>query len=231
MTISTDYTFNPSADVVIKQALQLAGLLPLGRRPRPDQLSDARDMLSIMLKALQNKGIMLTTAERVTLTLAPGTATYSLDADTIDVEFPTTYSAPGSSTEQIVQRMSYSDYAPLSDKTATGTPTRAYVEKLANLTVTFWNVPSEAGTWHYRRVRLVRDASDGGVTLDVTQRYLQAIVWKMAHRMALANSVSLERVQYLEGQALASQAEATGDDVERGDIYMSLGDPYGKGYY
>jgi hypothetical protein len=228
MSISLQYTFNPSADAVVRQALQFAGLLPLGRRPRAEQLADARDMLTTMLKALQNKGIMLTTAERVTLALTPGTASYNLDADTIDVEFPTTWTPAGSTSEQIVERMSYSDYAPLSDKAAQGTPTRVYVEKSSLLTATFWNVPSAAGTWHYRRVRLIRDASDGGVTLDVTARYLEAIVWKMAYRMALANSVSLERVKYLRDEAQASQDETVSDDNERGDCNLILTDVYGR---
>lgn len=230
MTISSQYSFNPSADAVIKQALQFAGLLPLGRKPRPDMMADARDMLTTMLKALQAEGIMLVTTERVTLTLVAGTATYALDADTVDVVFPSTWTPAGSTSETIVEQMSYSDYAPLSDKTAQGTPTRVYVEKEAAVTATFWNVPSQGGTWHYRRVRLIRDASDGGVTLDLTQRYLQAIVWKMAHRMAMANSVSLQRVSMLRDEATAAIAAAKGDDNERGDLNMSLCGPYSGGY-
>lgn len=228
MPISSSYAFNPTADEMVRQAFQAAGILALGRRPRVDQLDDARDMLTTMLKAMQDKGIMLVTAERVTLALVAGTASYTLAADTIDVEFPTTYSAPGSTSEQIVERMSYSDYAPLSDKTAAGVPVRVYIEKSAVLTATFWNVPNAAGTWHYRRVRLIRDASDGGVTLDVTTRYLQAIVWKLAHRLALASGVGLQRIQYLEQQALAAQEEALGDDTERGDMFISLSDVYGR---
>lgn len=228
MTISANSSFNPTADQIVRQAFQSAGIVPLGRVPRVDQLNDARDMLTTMLNAMQDKGIMLVTAERVTLTLAPGVASYTLAADTIDVEFPTTYSSPGSTSEQIVERMSYSDYAPLSDKTASGIPSRVYVEKTATLTATFWNVPTEAGTWHYRRVRMIRDVDSGGVTLDITKRYLQAIIWKLAHRLALASGIGIQRVQYLEQQALAAQAEALGDDAERGDCQILLSDPYGR---
>jgi hypothetical protein len=228
MTIDTSYAFNPTADEIVRQAFQMGGILGLGRRPKTDQLNDARDILTTILKAMQAKGTMLVTAERVTLTLTPGTASYSLAADTIDVEFPTTYKAPGSSTETTVERLAYANYQELTDKTVQGTPTQAYVEKTATLTVSFWPVPSAAGTWNYRRVRLIRDASNGGVTIDVTRKYLQAVVWKLAHRLALANALPLGRVQYLEGQAIAAEHEATGDDNERGDLSICLTDPYGR---
>lgn len=228
MTISDSFSFNPTADEIIRQALQLSGLVTLGRRPQPAMLADARDMLSTMLKALQAKGTVLTTSERTTLALTSGTATYSLAADTIDVQFPTTLQASGSTSETIIERMSYDDYAPIADKASTGTPTRAMVEKGATLQVTFWNVPNGSYTWKYRRIRLIRDTDSGGVTLDLTRKYLQAIVWKMAHRLALANAVPLTRVQYLEVQALAAQEEATGDDNERGDTNLQLPNVYGR---
>lgn len=228
MTISTSYSFNPQADQIVKQAFQSAGILALGRTPRTDQLNDARDLLTIVLKEMQAKGMIQVTTERKTLTLSPGVTQYTLDADTIDVEFPTTYSAPGSTSEQIVERMSYSDYAPLSDKTAQGTPTRVYVEKTSVLTASFWTTPSEAGTWHYRRVRMIRDMSDGSTTLDLTPKYIQVMVWKLAHRLALASGVGLPRVQYLESQVLATQAEVMGDDNERGEFQICLADPYGR---
>lgn len=223
MTISTSYNFNPTAEQIVRQAFQATGALGLGRRPRPDQLNDARDILTTLLKAMQAKGKLLVQAERVTLTLTPGTATYALADDTIDVEFPTTYSPPGSTTETIVERMSYSDYQILSDKTAQGTPVRVYVEKSAILTATFWNVPNAAGTWHYRRIRIIRDAS-AGATMDATTKFIQAIVWKLAHKLALPLGVPLARVQYLEQQAIAAEAEVIGDDDERGDCNMMLPD-------
>src|SRR5678815_497234 len=163
MTISTEYSFNPTADELVRQAFQMGGILSLGRRPRTEQLNDARDILTTLLKAMQAKGTMLVTAERTTLALVAGTASYTLAEDTIDVEFPTTWNSSVSTSEILVERMSYSDYAALGDKTSQGTPTRAYVEKTATLTVTFYNVPSQAGTWNYRRIRLIRDAANGGV--------------------------------------------------------------------
>lgn len=227
MTISASFSFNPSADAIVKQALQLAGLLALGQQPQTQILSDARDMLTTLLKALQNKGVVLTTAERKTLPLVAGTASYNLDADTIDVEFPTTLTAAGATSETFVERMVYSQFQELTDKSAQGTPTRAYVERLATVSVTFWNVPNGSFTWNYRRIRLIRDMSDGAATLDMTQRWIEAIVWKLAQRMALAGVMPASKVQYLETQARDAEKAALGSENERGDLQFCLTGPYG----
>jgi hypothetical protein len=228
MTISSSYAFNPSADDIVRQAFQYSGLLALGRRPRPEQLADARDLLTTMLKDMQANGTVLTTTERKTLQLVPGTASYLLDADTIDVDFPTTITAPGSTAEIWVEKMVYSDYQTISDKQAQGQPVRCYVEKTATCTAIFWNVPNQAYTWNYRRIRLIRDMDNGGVTLDLTRKYIRAVVFKLAHAIALTSSVPLTRVQYLEQQAAAIEDKVEGDDNERGDMQILLPEYYGR---
>lgn len=227
MATSANYGFNLTADGIVKQALQISGLLPLGGRPQPTQAADAREILDVMLKGIQAKGVVLTCAERTTLALTSGTASYALPADTLDVEFPTTITASGGTNDTIVEKMVYGDYALISDKASAGMPTRVYVEKQASLTAIFWPVPSASFTWNYRRVRTMRDMDAGNVNMDLTVRWLEAVVWKMAHRLSMASSLSASARAEIRAEAGNAEAVAMGQENERGDLNFGLTGPYG----
>jgi hypothetical protein len=223
------FTYNPGADQIAKQALQLCGLLPLGRVPKPDMLNDARDLLTMILKQLQARGVTLTQAPRLTLPVLAGTATYTLPADIIDVEFPTTIAKVGDENDNWVERMVYSDYQTISNKTTTGQPTRAYVEKLATLSVIFWPVPDVDYTWNYRGIRLIVDMDSGLVTMGLTQKWLGAIAWRLAYWLAHAYNLPAQKRMELQAEANSQEALVMGQENERGDLQMMLPpNPYGS---
>jgi len=224
-------TFTLTADQMAKQALQLCGLVPLGRSPKAEQLSDARDLLSVILKSLQARGVTLTQAEPDTQTLSSGTASYTLDADTIDVEFPTTVTKSGETSEYWVEKMVYADYRVISDKTTLGTPTRAYVEKLSVCRAVFWPVPNGTYTWNFRAIKLLPDMSSGSTTTGLTQRWLGALVWRLAYWLAHANNLPAPKRLELKSMADEEERRVMGQENERGDLCLELPrDPYGGGW-
>lgn len=223
MALSTSYSFNPTADQLIRQALQLAGLLPLGRSPSAAELAHSRDFLNTVLKSLSAQGACLTQMERKTLPLVAGTATYVLDADTIEVDVPMSIVASGSTSEQWIEAISWADYQKLSNKDAQGTPTNVYVEKLASVTAVFWPVPNQAFTCNYRRQRLIRDM-ESGTTLDLTQRWFEAIVYSMAALLGRANSLKLDVIKDLQAHADRQIALAKGREHEGVDLVLCLPD-------
>lgn len=222
-------TFQLNADAFTKQALQLCGLITLGRQPNYSMLQDARDMFSTMLKSLQSRGVTLTQAVASTLTLTAGTASYSLPADVIDVEFPTTVQITGSDTETWVEKMIYADWRVISDKTTQGTPTRAYVEKLSTCTVKFWSVPEQGYTWNYRAIKLLPDMSSGSTEPGLTQRWMAALVWRLAYWLAHAYNLPMQKRIELKNVADEEQAVVMGQENERGDLNLQMPpDPYGS---
>jgi hypothetical protein len=222
-------TFQLNADTFTKQALQLCGLVALGRQPKNDMLQDARDMFSTMLKSLQSRGVTLTQAVASTLTLTAGTASYSLPVDVIDVEFPSTVQITGSDTETWVEKMVYSDWRVISDKTTQGTPTRAYVEKLSTCTVKFWSVPEQGYTWNYRAIKLLPDMSSGTTEPGLTQRWMAALVWRLAYWLAHAYNLPMAKRMELKAVADEEQAVVMGQENERGDLNLQMPpDPYGS---
>lgn len=223
MATSAAYSFSPTADQLIRQGLQLAGLLPLGRTPSAAELAHARDFLNTVLKSLSAQGACLTQMERKTLPLVAGTATYVLDADTIEVDVPMSISATSSSSEQWIESLAWTDYQKLSNKDAQGTPTNVYVEKLATVTLVFWPVPDQAFTCNYRRQRLIRDM-ESGTTLDLTQRWFEGITYSMAALLGRASSLKLETIRDLQSHADRQIALAKGREHEGVDMTFCLPD-------
>ena len=224
MSVSANSDFSLSVDRIIKQALQKAGLLPLGQNPRSDQMADARDMLNTRLSALQAKGVVLGATERTTLTLTAGTSTYDLPSDTVDLTSDMAMVAKvGFNTQTPVYHISYDNYQRISDKTVLGTPTMLYVEK-TGLTVRLllWTVPQDASTLYFRRIRLFKNTDSGGVNPDVWIRQQELLVLYMAHDLAMSANMPQNRVEYLGVLVKRSEDALLGDASQKGDCQMYM---------
>lgn len=218
MAVSTQYGFAPTVDQLLRSALQYAGLLPLGREPGATELSHARFMLDMVFKAMSSEGPALCEMEQTTLATVAGTATYTLAADTINVEFPMMCQATGTTGSQTqITQMVFLNYQEIANKTQAGTPIRGYCERLATTTLTLWPVPEKVYTISYQRQRLMRNA-EAGATVDRPPRWMRGIAYQMAHDMALAASLSMDRVKYLQGMADTMLAKAHGRDAENGNV-------------
>jgi hypothetical protein len=221
LTISANSSFNPQVDTILRMALQMAGLLPLGRNPSAAELAHARDHMNASLKSLSGVGPALTQMERTTLALVAGTSTYVLAADTIEVSFPMSIAVVGQTTETWIEHMTFATYQTMSSKDLQGTPTSCYVEKLSTVSLVFWPVPSQAYTLSYQRQRLIRDA-DSGSTVDLTQRWFNWLTYEMAHKMSLAGSLTLAASKNLKGLADEALLLAMGKEQEGGSVVFEL---------
>jgi hypothetical protein len=229
MTVSSNYAVDFSRDEIVRMAFQLCGVLEGGKEPESGDVAMASDFINFELKALQAEGVTLRHVERATLTLVSGTAAYTLPADTVDVEMGPNDEIgsilPSSGSETPVFSMTRAEYMALPDKTSTvtGRPTRAYVEKLSGVTVTLWPVPdSTSATMRYSRVRLIRDADDGAVTMDLVPKWLKYVAYVTAENLARAKSLPMETIKDLEGKAERQKAVCLADDGQKGKIRFHL---------
>ncbi len=218
-------TFAPSVDMLIRQGLQLAGLLPLGREPSGIELRHARDMFDVTLKSLSSRGACLDQLEREEMTLAPPAAgqksSLAMDADTIEVAFPMMLKLSGQDSETPISHIYFPQYQAISNKLSTGTPTSCYVEKLATVTLYFWPVPTQTYTVSFQRQRLVADSASGTAP-DMRGRWTDALAWSIAHKMALAASLPITTAKYLNDQAELAVLRAMGREQEGGDLCFEL---------
>ena len=222
-------TFQLTADGLTKKALQICGVVGLGRQPDNEVLQDARDILSEILKTLQSRGTTLTQAVPLTMTLTAGVSTYAFPTNLIDIDFPVTVQAVNDVNETYVEKMVYADYRIISDKTTTGPPTRLYVEKLANLTGYFWSVPDQIYTMNYRGIALLPDMSDGSVTPGLTQRWMGALTWRLAYWLSYPLNIPQSRRAEIKAMADEQEGIVLGQENERGDLNLMLPpDPFGS---
>lgn len=225
MTVSANSSLEFTRNQLIRMSFQLAGLLPAGAEPTAADTSMAADFMNLELMALQAEGIVLRTVERTTLTLAAGTASYALPADTMDIAVGPNDQAGtilnSSGTESLVQTMSLSQYQELADKSASVTqaPTSVLIERQAVVNLTFWPVPDTTSvSFKYSRIRLLRDADTGAVTIDLARRWLQYIAYAVGAHVARAKSLTQEIVIGLETKAQRLKAILKADDNQRGKL-------------
>lgn len=202
--------------------MQLAGIIPSQQAQVDDvDLSMAHDFLNMEIDALQAEGIILRTVLRTTVALVASTAVYTLPNDTIDVfvgpdNMLGTVLVSGGNTETLVRQIRRHEYQAISNKSSTGTPTLAMVERIGAVQVTFWPVPALAYTFGYQKIRCARDVTPGSVTPDVDVRRQMALMWSLAFAMAFSKSMPLQRCSFLKDERDRLKAVARADDVERG---------------
>lgn len=219
------------ADAITRRALQLCGVVGLGRTVPNETLQDARDTFSEILKTLQARGTTLTQKVQLTLQLVEGQAIYPLPTNLYDVEFPVTVQRANDVNETYVERMTYADYRIISDKTVTGPPTRMYVERLANMTAYLWSVPEQSYTLNYQGCQLLPDMTDGSTTSGLTQRWLGALTWRLAYWLSYPLNIPQTRRAELKAEADEQERIVLGQDGERGDLNLCLDPhPYMGGY-
>jgi hypothetical protein len=222
MAVSANSDWNPAVDVILKMALQHAGLLSLGRTPTATLLSDARDILDTFLKSMASDSAALIEMSMDTLPVSATVDAYVLPNDTVDVTFPMMVRETGTSNSQTqITQVVYRNYQEITLKELAGTPLRCYVERLETVTLRFWPVPEKAYTVSYQRQRLIRNA-ESGTTLDRQPNWVRGVAYQMAADLALASSIDLARVKYLQSMADGLLGKARGDDNESGDLQMIL---------
>lgn len=221
MTIATTATWSPTVEGIVKRAFQLAGVLGMGRTLSAAEATDGREHLEDALKAARPAS--LTQIEDVTATLTAGTGDLTAAADTLEVDVHSVrLVSPGETTERPVAWMDFSTYNMQTDHTTQALPYGVYVKKTNAVVLRFYPVPDLAYTVKYRRERITRDATAGS-TIDRSQRWIESVVYMVAHKVALQSNVPLGKVKYLADEWHRLEEAAQGRETSQGGIQFELG--------
>jgi len=218
MTTSGTTAFNLDFTEIAEEAWERAG-----REMRSGyDLRTARRSMNLLTIEWQNRGINMWTIEQGTQVLTPGTATYTLPADTIDLLDHVIRT--GSSTTQAdlaISRISVSTYATIPNKNVQGRPIQLYVQRLrAAPEVTVWPVPDTTQTYTlvYWRMRRIQDAGNGVETPDVQFRFLPCLVAGLAYYLAQKDPALADRLQMLKSAYDEQFDLAAGEDREKASV-------------
>jgi hypothetical protein len=220
MTTSGTTSFNLDFAELAEEAWERAG-----REMRSGyDLRTARRSMNLLTIEFANRGINLWTLESGTQVLTPGTATYNLPADTIDIIEHVIRTGAGSPTLQsdlTISRISVSTYASIPTKLTQGRPIQIFVERLRDQPrFTLWPVPdaSTPYTLFYYRLRRVQDAGTGINTPDAPFRFLPAIASGLAYQIALKTPDLMNRVDMLKREYEEQFNLAAGEDREKASV-------------
>lgn len=211
-TTSKTYDFNPSNNEIIAQAFNRIGI----RRTEilTQHIQDAVMELNTLFSRLNNMGPNLWTVDLQSIPLVQGSATYSVPAETIQIlDVFIRFGSPA--TDRILYGLSRTEYASLSNKTTQGFPSQFWFDRLISPTITFYLTPDGNGPYvaYYYRYRQIQDSKiANGQVAEIPNRWIDAVVAGLAHRMARVYAPQLEQIRKMDADE-AWQIAAT-QDVE-----------------
>ena len=219
MTTSGTSTFNLDLSEIVEEAFERCGSeLRTGY-----DLKTARRSLNLMFADWANRGINMWTFEQGTQTLTPGTATYALPADTVDLMEHVIRTGAGNAATQAdltITRISVSTYATIPNKLQQGRPIQIWIERLNTPQFTVWPVPDSSQTYQliYWRLRRIQDAGNGTNTMDMPFRFIPCMVAGLAYYLSMKITGAADRMQTLKAQYDEAWALAAEEDREKAAV-------------
>jgi hypothetical protein len=198
---------------------------------RQEHMLSARRELNFLFSEWSNKQVNLWEVIRTQTTLTTSTPTYSIPAKTIMIldasivlNFGTT-----SESRRYITPISRTEYLSFANQQTPGPPTCYWFDRLISPTVTFWPVPDGNGpyTFDYFSVTQIQDANlPSGETPDAPERWFDAIVAGMSHRLARIYAPQLEAVRKADAMEAWQIAAAQDTEYVNFSIQASIGSYY-----
>ena len=219
MATSGTTTFNPDLSEIVEEAFERCG----GELRTGYDLRTARRSLNLMFTDWANRGVNMWTMEQGQQILTPGTATYNLPADTVDLLDHVIRTGAGNVSTQAdltITRISEPTYSSIPNKLQQARPIQVWIERLNTPRFTVWPVPdnSQTYTFVYWRLRRIQDAGDGVNTMDMPFRFYNAMVAGLSYYMALKVPGAIERLQILKQQYDEAWQLAADEDREKAAV-------------
>lgn len=158
----------------------------------------ARRSLNLLTIEWASRGINLWTIEQGSITLTPGTITYDLPVDTIDLLEHVIRTGSNTNQQDIsISRISVSTYSSIPNKNATGRPIQVWIQRKTGANdstgtpvppqIHVWPAPdnSQTYTFVYWRMRRIQDAGDGLNGQDIPFRFLPCMVAGLAYYLSM----------------------------------------------
>lgn len=229
MTTSGTYTFNPSLGELTLYSYNLCGLRNTSLLQ--EHMESARMATNLMLARWSNQGVNLWAVDLVSVPLVQGTATYSVDADTVMIldAYMEIDNGSGPPIDRIILPISRTEYASYPNKEQQGFTTTFWFDRLLSPTVTLWPVPdgSSAQYLKYYRVRRLQDSAlTSGQTVEIPYLWLEAFALGLAQRLAMIWAP--DKVQMLKPLADEAYMIAAEQNVEQAQQYIT---PMISGYF
>jgi hypothetical protein len=205
------------------------------------EMRTARRSLSLMLLDWSNRGINLWTVDGpYSVTLVPGTATYNLPVDTVDLLDHVIRTGAGNTATQTdlsITRISESTYITIPNKLTQGRPIQVWINRQGGAnntamggtnppTFTVWPIPDSSTSWVfvYYRLRRIQDAGTGINGQDIPYRFLPVLCAGLAYyisiKVPMPPQEAMMRIPMLKAQYDEAWDAASTEDREKASIRL-----------
>ena len=223
MTTSGTATFDIDLNEITEEAFERCGAeLRTGY-----DLRTARRSLNLLFADWANRGVNMWTIEQGSQVLTPGTNTYPLPADTVDLLEHVIRTGSGNVSTQVdltITRISISTYSSIPNKLQQARPIQIWINRQAAAPqFTVWPTPDSSQTYTlvYWRLRRIQDAGAGGTyTQDIPFRFLNALVAGLAYYLALKIPGAEARLPVLKEQYDQAWDLASTEDRDKSAIRL-----------
>lgn len=219
--------FNLDLNAIVEEAFERCGAeLRTGY-----DLRTARRSLNLLFAEWANRGINMWTMEQGSIALTPGTSTYNLPADTVDLMEHLIRTGTGQNQNDLtINRISNSVYAAIPNKNSTGRPVQIWIDRRSGASnssgvvqypqVTLWPVPDNSATYTliYWRLRRIQDAGNGVNGQDIPFRFLPCMVAGLAYHLSLKIPEAAERIVLLKEMYEEAWLDAAEEDREKAPV-------------
>jgi hypothetical protein len=223
MAVSATNSTLLTSDDYILDGYKRAGLLPIEAEIGFDSQWNAkaahgRRVLNRLVEGLAGEGVLVHFEAFEIVSLTADDGLYTLDSDILNVVDSGSYipASNASETEETtgetpVTPMSVHQWNQLSAKTATGTPTKYFLQRNAStLELRVWPLPNEAGKIRFRVHRIPGSNSAGSDNVDLKRHWGTWIVNALAYELMADSKLPLEERMLVRGdrdQALAKMKQ------------------------
>lgn len=195
---------------IVSMAYKLATLTNDQQSATAAQLANAQDFLETIVDSLQAEGVFARAVAFELVALATGTSRYSMSTGVLEVIGTAAYIRESEADleqaqfETLVSPISSEQWQMLSARSAQSIPSMYFSDRSVDpVQVVVWPIPNEDGHIRFRVHRHLKDCSQGAATLDLEVYWLQYVLWELAHQLAAAATMPVERLMYYSGQASA----------------------------
>jgi hypothetical protein len=219
-----EYDFNLTRNEIIERAYRIIGKLSVGDSLSADMLQQAVVALNSMVKSWQSRNVFLWTIREFTQALARGVASYSLaSSDPPFYAFDSAYLRI-SNDDRSMDVASWRQYTDIYDKTVSGDPTLVALDNALVPTMYVWPVPSQARTMYFTGLVKLKDFDTAGQNPDFPVRYLEALTFGLAHKLACEYGLPINERRELERLAQQEFGESkAGETRERAEFEFVSG--------
>jgi hypothetical protein len=220
MATSGTRTFTLYVNEVIEEAYSRIG----GETITGKESSSGRRSLNLLFKEWSNRSIQLWSVSESTQTLTSGTANYTLNSYTIDVEDAviSVTNSDNTRTDYEIERISRDDYLKIPNKADTGRPSQYFLDKQLTPIVYLYPTPNSADSFRYKERKALEDITAATETIDIPNRFLPCAISGLAYYLSLKRpQIEMQRRQELKMLYEEEFNRAMQDNREKVDLKIT----------